>query len=84
MSKTPRSGRSFGDSKGKSFDDDIEEDIEEDLSVGEDFLKSDNSGVSFMCLGHVCVTYVILIGRSDVINIYWYKKKYSTHFRWMT
>lgn len=30
----------------KSLDDDIEEDIEEELSVADDLLKSDNSGVN--------------------------------------
>ena len=41
---TPRSARS--DHNLKSIEDELEEDIEEDLSVAEDLLKSDNSGVN--------------------------------------
>ena len=43
MGATPRSARS--DHNVKSIDEEIEEDIQEDISIVDDFLKSDNSGV---------------------------------------
>lgn len=40
---TPRSARS--EHNVKSIEEELEEEIEEDLSVAEDLLRSDNSGV---------------------------------------
>ena len=45
MGATPRSARS--DHNVKSMEDEeIEEDMQEEISIVDDFLKSDNSGVS--------------------------------------
>ena len=49
---TPRSARS--DHNVKSIEDELEDEIEEDLSVAEDLLRSDNSGVGVHNLVTAC------------------------------
>ena len=55
VGQTPRSARS--DQNVKSLEEEIDEEIEEELSVAEDLLKSDNSGVSQLLLNNfnICV-----------------------------